>query len=489
MVQVLSMPMMGNTMEVGVVVEWTVSEGETVAEGETVVVVESEKATQEIVSTQRGSLEDIEVDEGEEVPPGTRLGVIRGPEEEDSPTSSESNELSDTAAGRDTGDEPIDETTAGDASEAETAGKRRRIPAAPGARKRAREKSLPLEEIDGSGPDGAVLLADIDRHVREDEQPTEATSTAQGYIPASPQVRKLARELEVNLGQLSEAIDNRRITISDVRRAAGLDTQFPGPADRADQGMVSGQSDESGKQIDPADYGYTIAEKRRLSGMRQTIARRMSQSVRQKPHVTINRHVNVERALSVVEEYKGSAINIGLTDILVYAAVDALETHPAFNAWYTDETHVLIEEVNIGIAVDISDGLVTPVLRDAGQKSPRDLAAERSSLVTAVQQGQYDPEDIQGGTFTISNLGMLGVDSFDPIINPPEIAILGVGRVQEGKDNRKFTLSLSFDHRIVDGADAARFLGTIADGITSPTTLIEQRTYIALDKQQATTSL
>jgi pyruvate dehydrogenase E2 component (dihydrolipoamide acetyltransferase) len=202
--------------------------------------------------------------------------------------------------------------------------------------------------------------------------------------------------------------------------------------------------------------------------MRRTIADRLGESYREAVHVTVSREVEAEALVAAAD-----AAGVSLVDVLVCALSDALDAHPAFNATFEDGVHRLYEEHNVGVAVAIEDGLVAPVVADVRGRDPNDIATERERLTEAVQSGDYAMADLRGGTFTISNLGPLGVDGFTPIINPPEIAILGVNRVRErarpdGDDvtfRETLPLDLSFDHRVVDGADAARFLGTLAERI------------------------
>lgn len=489
MVQVLTMPMMGNTMEIGIVVEWKVAEGDDVSEGDPVVIVESEKASTEVAAGQDGVLHSLEIGEGEEVPPGTRLGVIRGHDEDEADVEAaieESDEKEQVTGepsteadeGAVTPDEaPSKEDGATDPTDDEDG----RIPAAPGARRRAGEEDLPLSEVEGTGPEGAVLIADLEEHL-ETGRPSDATEvevpagTEDGHVAAPPSVRRLARELGVRLSEVQTSGDGDRLAESDVRRAASAES-IP----EAGPSTAAGQPDVSGEAADPAAQGLTVVDRRQLSGMRATIARRMGQSAREKPHVTLNRAVSADRALAVADEFDDSEPGIGLTDILICAVCEALAEHPEFNAWYGDGQVSLIEEKNIGVAVDIDDGLVTAVLRDVGRKTPTVIAEKRAERTATVQSGEFSLDDIQGGTFTITNLGMFGVDSFDPIINPPEIAILGVGRIRDADDGRELTLSLSFDHRVVDGADAARFLDSIARWFTAPSRLLTQRVEAALE--------
>jgi len=223
-------------------------------------------------------------------------------------------------------------------------------------------------------------------------------------------------------------------------------------------------------ETEPADR--TVLEERSLTAMRKTIARRLSDSYREAVHVTVNRTIDAEPMVTASENARDASTEADptITDVLLCALSDALAEHPSFNATYEAETHALYEEQNVGIAVSIDDGLVTPVVADLASKSLYEIATERKRLTEKVQSGDYTMSLFRNGTFTVSNLGPLGIDSFDPVINPPEIGILGIGRtseravVSDGEIDLRphLTLSLSFDHRIVDGADAARFLDTLA---------------------------
>ena len=213
----------------------------------------------------------------------------------------------------------------------------------------------------------------------------------------------------------------------------------------------------------------TLREERTPSPMRKTIANRLQESYREAVHVTVHREVDAEALTAAAD-----AADVSVVDVLVRALSDALDAHPAFNATYEDGTHRLYEEQNVGVAVAVEDGLVAPVVAGVGGRDLDGIAAERERLTEAVRAGDYTMADLRGGTITVSNLGPLGVDGFTPIINPPQVAILGVNRVQErarpaeesGVAFREtLPLDLSFDHRVVDGADAARFLGTLAEGI------------------------
>ena len=240
--------------------------------------------------------------------------------------------------------------------------------------------------------------------------------------------------------------------------------------------------DEADDEPGATPASRTVAEEHRLSPMRRTIAERLGESYRNAVHVTVSREVDAEALVDAVaraEEETGA--DVSLLDVLLLAVSATLDEHPAFNATFEDGTHRVYAEHNLAVAVAIEAGLVTPVIADVGGKSLADVAAERRRLTDLVRAGDYSMSDLRGGTFTVSNLGPLGVDSFTPIINPPQVAILGVGRTREravpdgdGVDFRRtLTLDLSIDHRVVDGADGARFLGTLAGHVEDPEPLVD----------------
>lgn len=459
--------MMGNTMETGLLVEWHVDEGDEVTEEDILAEVESEKASTEVQANQDGTLARVDVDAGESVPPGTVLGVVLGPDEsianapeprsrnDDDEDDRESDRTDSSAAPEESGD---DQST-GKKEESERA--------APGARKLAEEHDIDLATIDGTGPEGAVLRSDVEEILDNQMGDADAVVTATSeHDFTSPSTRRLARKLGVSLADIEGQGIGGRITESDVRAAAG----------RTDKSTTTQSTASSGSTADADQVGVTITEEQSLSGMRQTIADRMSQSAQQAPHVTLNREVDVDRAFETAEELSSQwDASVGFTDILVGASVRALEAYPVFNSWFEDETIRYVAERNVAVAVDTDKGLLTPVISSAEERSLTGIAAERRRLTEVVLDGEHTMEDLQGGTFTITNLGMFGVDSFDPIINPPQVAILGVGRVREDGDRDTCTLSLSFDHRVVDGADAARFLDTLTEGVESPSLVVADR--------------
>jgi pyruvate dehydrogenase E2 component (dihydrolipoamide acetyltransferase) len=197
------------------------------------------------------------------------------------------------------------------------------------------------------------------------------------------------------------------------------------------------------------------------------------------PQVTLNRRASVDSLLELKTDLENDRdLKLSISDFLLSAVVDALEEHPEFNGIYEDGVHKLAGNVNIGVATDIEAGLITPVIEGASRLSITELREERQQLVSLAQSGEYTMDDLANGTFTVTNLGHFGVESFDPLLNPPQVAILGVGDIRESydpavdKSRRELGLSLTFDHRAVDGADAARFLETLVDALEHPLRLL-----------------
>jgi pyruvate dehydrogenase E2 component (dihydrolipoamide acetyltransferase) len=251
-------------------------------------------------------------------------------------------------------------------------------------------------------------------------------------IPASPAAKRVAKELKVDLVQVSGTGPEGRIVEDDVKRFAERMNMKP-----------------------------RVRETFALRGIRKTTAERLALSARTAPHSTIVMEVDMSKAVKLRQE-----MQLSYTEMLVKAVAKALREHPLLNATLEGEQITVFEDVNVGVAVDTEDGLVVPVIRNADQKSLDEIAVILEGLLDKARGGKLSREDLMGGTFTVTNLGMYGVDVFFPIINPPETAILGVGRVVEkpAAINGQVTIkpvmqvSLAYDHRIVDGAPAARFL-------------------------------
>ena len=267
-------------------------------------------------------------------------------------------------------------------------------------------------------------------------------------VPVTPAARKLAKEHGIDLGRVAGSGPRGRITREDVQKIIDGGGQ-PAPA---------------AHPAPPAD------ETQPLRGMRKVIAERMHQSLQGSAQLTITSEVDVsqliDRRRAVRQEF-----GVTYTDFIVQACAHALRQHPRMNATLEDGTLRLDRGIHVGLAVALDEGLIVPVIRDTDRKSLEDIAGEAKTLAEKARAGRLTLEDVSGGTFTVSNLGMYGVDAFTPILNTPQTGILGVGRIVEkpalyrGEIARRSTmvLSLTFDHRVIDGAPAGAFLQTVAD--------------------------
>jgi pyruvate dehydrogenase E2 component (dihydrolipoamide acetyltransferase) len=290
------------------------------------------------------------------------------------------------------------------------------------------EPDEPLPEIEE-----AVTVAPPERIEEEVPVPEKIAKKARERVIASPAAKRLAREHGIDLAKVKGSGPQGRIVEADVKRYI--------------------------------EETVTLAPRVRevipLTGIRKTTAERVSMSARTAPHSTITMEVDMSNAAKLREETGAS-----YTDILVKAVAKALEEHPGLNSTLHNDQIKIYEDINIGVAVATEKGLVVPVIRNADKKSLTQIASTLKELVERAREGKLAKEDVTGGTFTITNLGMYGVEVFIPIINPPEAAILGIGKVTEKpvvedkeiKIKPTMHLSLSFDHRIIDGAPAAKFL-------------------------------
>ena len=270
---------------------------------------------------------------------------------------------------------------------------------------------------------------------------------AEGEVLASPAAKRRARELGIDIARVSPAVPGKRITTDDVEALAAGRTA-------------------------PAAAGRVVP----FEGIRAVVAERLSDSLRTMAQVTISREVQINglvaRRQGLAPGFEAATgIRLTYTDLFVEAVARLLPEHALLNATLTDEGIVVAEAVHMGVAVALEDGLIVPVIRDAGTRRLGEIARERARLAEKAQAGSLTLEEVEGGTFTISNLGAFGADAFTPIVNPPQCAILGVGRIVDKPavvDGQvtvcpTMWLSLTFDHRIVDGAPAAQFLQALAE--------------------------
>ena len=451
------LPQWGMEMQDGTIVRWLKQEGDTVAEGEPIVEVETAKLQTELESTAAGVLSRIVAQEGQIVPIRGVLCVIAEPGEV-LETSTAPAATPSSAATQTVSPESVDGRSD------------RGVQVVPAARRLARDRGLDLAQVAGSGPNGRILVADVEAALQAPAAPHPVPATdGAARVPVVPAARRLARDNDIDLATVTGSGPQGRILIEDVEAAIALrqaqgDRTAPAPAAAA-----------------PSADGVVP-----LTGIRGAVATRMLQSIQTTAQVTLTTEAVVTEAMQLrrglsrhhAEEAGG---NIGPLPVVVKATAEALKRHPRMNAIETtgaDGTAQvqMLSEINIGLAVALEEGLVTPVIRGADGKSVAQLAAENRDLAARTREGRTRPEEISGGTFTITNLGANDIDGFTPIINPPQVGILGVGRVVEkpvivngevAKGETMF-LSLTFDHRVIDGAPAAEFLQTVKRLLEDP---------------------
>ncbi|RKD97573.1 2-oxo acid dehydrogenase subunit E2 [Halopiger aswanensis] len=492
---IVRMPKLGLEMESGELLEWHVDEGASVSEGDLVAEVESEKSIGEVDAREDGVLRRTYLSAGESVPPGTPIGIVAPSEadigdlEAEAKADLEGDAAEADAAEADAGGGAEPEATANGAGAGASTGHAtggrsgteagNEIKASPRARERAEELGVDLATVDGTGYQGSITENDVERAAETADGETAGGATSAADVDASPRARRRAEELGVDLATVEGTGYQGAVTEADVEAAAAAADEAGGGASR------------------------TLAEERPFDGMRRTIASRLGESYREAVHVTVHREADAEALLSAAAAADDSLeTDVSVQDVLLRAVSATLEEHPAFNATFEDDVHELWEEHNVGIAVDVEQGLIAPVLSDVGSKSLAEIADDRRTLVERATGGDYTMDDLRGGTFTVTNLGVLGVESFDPIINPPQVAILGVDAIEEqpvraggSSDDgdapdlewrRYLPFDLSFDHRVVDGADAARFLETLVEHVEDPWPLLPDEVRDAADRGAAT---
>jgi len=457
MANVVILPKLGQTMEQGTIVEWLVQEGDTVNRGDALFQVESDKAVLEAESRYKGTVLKILVDADVTVPVLTPVAIIGEPGEDigpllaqlqaggasavpgPAPTPAAEPEVSTTEA-------PAVQATGTSAAPAEP----ERVIASPRARRLAEEKGVDLARVTGSGPEGRIIEADV-----------------LAYLEAQPAATSLAQRVAARLGVPLETLTpaGARITSDEVLAAAAAPAaarvEAPAPPPPAPG------------QITP------------LRGVRAIIAERMARSSQTTAAITLHTEVDATALVAMRESLKDAlkpelGFSVGYNDLLGVIVARCLVEYPYMNVQLTPEGIRQMPEVNVGLAVDSERGLLVPVVRRADTLSIRAFARTFRDLVERARVGKSSPDELTGGTFTITNLGMFGVDLFTPIINLPECAILGVGRIRpvpsvvEGQVvvRQKMWLSLTADHRLVDGAPAARFLQGIARYVEQPYLLL-----------------
>ena len=434
----VTMPKLGMTMKVGKVSKWYKNKGDPVEKGENLFEVETEKITNKIESPGSGILFQVVVPEGSTVPVGTILAVI-----------AQAGEQPERIEGIHAGEVVEMKAEAGKppSAKAETGlVEKKRILATPSARRVAKELDVDLALVPGTGPDGKIKEADVLKFHEEG--------------PPAPKITPLAAEIAkqegLDISKITGTGENGKITRQDVERALAAGKVFP-------------EEEPSPVKVIP------------FEGMRKIIADNMHASLQNAAQLTAFTEVDVTemvrfRDLMRAEYKKDDSVKISYNDIIVMATARALMRHRIMNSTLVGEEILVHDTVHLGIAVALSEGLIVPKLRNAEKKNLLQIAREVRQLAQKAREGALCVEEVTDGTFTISNVSMLGMDGFTPVLNPPETGILGVGRVIEKPAvfngeitiRHMMTLSLTFDHRVVDGAPAMTFLKDLARYLEQP---------------------
>ncbi len=413
---VVRMPKMSDTMEEGTLVSWLKKVGDKINSGDIIAEVETDKATMELEAYEDGTLLHLGISEGEAVPVDGIIAVIG--EEGSNIEALLARENGETAAEETTAAPAAVSTTSEPAKSETIADSGDRIKASPLAKKLADEKGIDLSKVEGSGDQGRIVKRDVD----------EFKGAA---APAAPATKK---------------------------------TDAPAP-----------------KAVEPAPAtgNYTDTP---ISQMRKTIARRLSDSLFTAPHFYVTMEIVMDKAMAIRPQMNAvSPAKISFNDMVIKACAIALKKHPDVNsAWLGDKIRKY-DYVNIGVAVAIEDGLLVPVIRDADKKNMSTISAEVKDLAGKTKDKKLQPKDWEGNTFSVSNLGMFGVDEFTAIINPPDSCILAIGTIKKvaafAEDGSIYPtnimkVTLSADHRVVDGALAAQFLQTVKKLLEEPMSMM-----------------
>jgi pyruvate dehydrogenase E2 component (dihydrolipoamide acetyltransferase) len=421
----VKLPRLGQGMESGTIVKWLKGEGEPVKKREPLYELDTDKVTQEVEAEADGVLLKIVVDSGE-VEVGKTIAFI-GAEGEDVPSGNGAAPAAEAAES--------DEAAVEEQDEPQTEGA-----SAPG-----------MDDERARGQEAAAATA-------EAEPVAAAPERQDGRVKASPLARRLAREKGIELARVRGSGPEGRIVAEDVERFQPAPQTAPGAAKPAAAGEV---------------------EEIALTSTRKTIARRLTEAW-QAPVFQLTVSADMTRALELRERLVGrlaeGEVKPTVSDLLTKVAAAALVRHPAVNAHFAGETIRRFPVAHVGIAVAAPAGLIVPVIRDADRSTIQEIAAQRADLVARARDGKLQLADLEGGTFTISNLGMFGIEQFIAVLNPPQAAILAVGASVETPVARAgqveirplLTLTLTCDHRAIDGADGADFLRTVKELLEEP---------------------
>ena len=431
------LPDIGEGIHEGEIAKWLVAEGDSISEDDVLVEIQNDKAVVEIPSPVDGKISKIHVAEGEVTTVGTTIVTIDDGSEGSTDDSSEEAPAEENTEVKDDANKPADE-----------------------------------DKVSEESPNKETA-----------EQPSKESSDKDDTVViAMPSVRKFAREQGVNIKEVSGSGKNGRILKEDIENFGSTSTEQTA----ASSSEASSEEKEENKAAAPVQNTGDLESREKMSGMRKAIAKAMVNSKHTSPHVTHIDEVVVDELWAHRKKFKEIAAeqNVKLTFLpyVVKALVSALKKYPVLNTSIDNETFEVIQKYyyNVGIAADTERGLVVPVVKDADKLSMFEISDEINNLATKARDGKLSSEEMKGGSVTISNLGSAGGKWFTPVINQPEVAILGIGRIEEQaivKDGevvpaRVLALSLSYDHRQIDGATAQNALNHIKRLLNNPDLLL-----------------
>ncbi len=430
----IKMPALSPTMEQGKLARWLVKEGDTVESGDILAEIETDKATMEFEAVDEGVIAAIAVAEGtEDVKVGTVIALLTGDDEDASATKPVQPEPSPPQTTKP--EEPSAAAAPPPAARAAkpVQSKEGRILASPLAKRLAAEKGVDLSTLTGSGPNGRIVKADVETAEPGTAKPAEAAPAA--AKPATPAATPAAKPAAVEMAAETKAL---------------LDDRIP----------------------------HTVEK---LSGMRKTIARRLAQSMQEAPHIYLTVDIRLDRLLAMRSEMNAAlekqGIKLSVNDMLIKALGKALMDVPECNVTFAGNEVIKYERADISVAVSIPGGLITPIVQNANGRPLSEIAMAAKDLAARAKEGKLKPDEYQGGTASISNMGMMGIKHFTAVINPPQSTILAIGAgekrpwvMEDGSLGvaTVMTATGSFDHRAVDGADGARLMAAFKQYVESP---------------------
>ena len=431
-------PPLGQTVDTVTMVSWYKNEGERVAQGEPLFAIETDKATLDIEAPASGTLCGVMAQPGDEVKVLSPIALIAAPDEaveSGQPTAPSRSAVTDAIS---SAPDRQPQLRPGDG--------RQRIFISPRARRLAEEHEVPLTELKPTGPEGAIVERDVRAYLE-----AQAAPSAAGPL-ITPVARRMAEEAGLDWRRLTGGGPGGRITRDDVVQAL----------EAAPTAM------NEATELVP------------LRSVRAVIAERMLRSATNAAQVTLTAEADATALVKLRDQLVQDGVDAAYNDLFLTILGRALREHALLNSSLEGDTIKVWQRIHVGLAVDTQRGLLVPVVRDVDRKGLRQLSEETLSLVERARAGQCTPDELSGGTFTLTNLGMFGIDAFTPLLNLPECAVLGVGRIKrqpvmvghEVVGRELVWLSLTFDHRLVDGGPAARFLQRVVQLVESPHLLI-----------------